>query len=74
MSARNHGWEVVFCLAQNSTPSFLMFKTKDEDLKQTKLIGLLSLSLNRIKEFLDKLLAYTEMALFQLDKNVSLWL
>lgn len=51
-----------------------MFKTKDEDLKQTKLIGLLSLSLNRIKEFLDKLLAYTEMTLFQLDKNVSLWL
>lgn len=28
----------------------------------------------RSKEFLDKLLAYTKMAFFQLDKNRDLWL
>lgn len=28
----------------------------------------------RSKEFLDKLLAYTKMAFFQMDKNRDLWL
>lgn len=49
-----------------------MFKTQDKADKTSSFAKFI-IKL-RSKEFLDKLLAYTKMAFFQLDKNRDLWL
>lgn len=58
--------------ALSSALTFFMFKTQDKADKTSSFAKFI-IKL-RSKEFLDKLLAYTKMAFFQLDKNRDLWL